>query len=203
MSGPTPHFWQERFETRQTGWDRGGPSPHLIELLDRGTLTPCRIAVPGCGTGWEVAELARRGFEVTGIDYTEAAVQRARALCAQQGVDARIVQADVLSHRPTAPFDAVYEQTCLCALHPDHWVAYAAQLQAWARPGGRLFAVFMQMLRPQAVEEGVVHGPPYHCDINAMRALFAEPAWAWPKPPYAKVPHPNLAHELAVTLTRR
>ncbi len=202
MSGPTPLFWQERFETHQTGWDRGAPSPHLISLLDRGELTPCRIAVPGCGTGWEVAELARRGFEVTGIDYTAAAVARARALCAEQGVAATIVQADVLSLRPDAPFDVVYEQTCLCALHPDHWVRYAAQLRDWVRPGGRLAAVFMQMVRPQAVSQGVVHGPPYHCDINAMRALFASPDWDWPKPPYAQVPHPTLAHELAVTLTR-
>ena len=31
--------------------------------------------------GWEVAELARRGVEVTGIDYAAAAVEKARALC--------------------------------------------------------------------------------------------------------------------------
>jgi hypothetical protein len=61
----------------------------------------------------------------------------------------------------------------------------------------------MQMIRPAASEEGVIHGPPYHCDINAMRALFSEKAWLWPKPPYAKVAHPNLSHELALRLVRR
>ena len=39
-------------------------------------MQPCRILVPGCGSGWEVAELSRRGFEVVGLDYTEAAVAR-------------------------------------------------------------------------------------------------------------------------------
>jgi SAM-dependent methyltransferase len=203
MTGPTAEFWQARFESSQTGWDRGGPSPQLLTWLNSGALTPCRIAVPGCGGGWEVAELARRGFSVVGIDYTAAAVERTRALCAGQGLAAEIVQADVLAYQPAVPFDAIYEQTCLCALHPEHWVTYAAQLRAWLRPGGTLWALFMQRPRPEAVASGLIEGPPYHCDINAMRALLPEAAWRWPKPPYANVPHPNAGHELEVPLIRR
>ena len=52
MSGPTPSFWQERFEKQETRWDRGAPSPQLLAWLDSGALLPCRIAVPGCGGGW-------------------------------------------------------------------------------------------------------------------------------------------------------
>lgn len=202
MSGPTPAFWQERFEKQETRWDRGGPSPGLLAWLDSGVLQPCRIAVPGCGSGWEVAELARRGFEVIGLDYTEAAVARARALLANQGLRAEVVQADVLTHTPQCPFDAIYEQTCLCAIHPDHWTTYAAQLHRWLQPDGALWAMFMQRPRPEAVEQGLIEGPPYHCDINAMRALFPAQRWQWPKPPYAQVTHPSLMHELAVRLPR-
>jgi hypothetical protein len=61
----------------------------------------------------------------------------------------------------------------------------------------------MQRPRANALEEGRIEGPPYHCDINAMRALFPAPRWDWPAPPYAQVPHPNGGHELAVVLTRR
>lgn len=205
MAGPTTEFWQERFEKKETGWDRGGPSPQLLDWLDSGVLQPCRIVVPGCGRGWEVVELARSGFDVVGLDYTPAAVEQVRARCEQEGVKAEIVQADVLSYVPARPFDAVYEQTCMCALHPEHWVSYARQLASWVRPGGSLFALFMQILRTAATQEGQIQGPPYHCDINAMRALLPEAAWAWPRPPYANVPHPNLSggHELAVHLLRR
>lgn len=204
MAGPTTAFWQQRFETQQTGWDRGGPGPQLLSWLDSGELKPCRIAVPGCGRGWEVVELARRGFDVVGLDYTPAAVEQARAMCKQQGVDARIVQVDVLAYVPEQPFDAVYEQTCLCALHPVHWMRYGQQLASWIRPGGSLFALFMQLIRPGATEEGWVEGPPYHSDINAMRALFPDAQWVWPSPPYVRVSHPHLtgAHELAVHLVR-
>jgi hypothetical protein len=50
----------------------------------------------------------------------------------------------------------------------------------------------------------MIEGPPYHCDINAMRALFPEQRWHWPKPPYARVDHPHIAKmfELAVILRR-
>lgn len=202
MSGPTPDFWQELFEKQETRWDRGGPSPKLLEWLDNGALKPCRIAIPGCGNGWEVAELARRGFDVVGLDYTEAAVSRTRALLRTNNVHAEVIQADVLTHEPDQPFDAVYEQTCLCAIHPDHWVTYAEQLHRWLRPGGELWAMFMQGPRPEALEQGLIEGPPYHCDINAMRALFPAQKWAWPKPPYAKVTHPSRRHELSVSLHR-
>ena len=203
MAGPTADFWQEKFNKNEIAWDRGAASPQLLAWLDSGALQPCRILVPGCGSGWEVAELARRGFEVVGLDYTEAAVARTQALCAEQGVKAEVVQADALTYAPSAPFDAIYEQTCLCAIHPDHWQTYTAQLHRWLQPGGQLWVLFMQMLHPAASEEGRVYGPPYHCDINAMRALLPAFLWDWPKPPYAKVMHPTLQHELALTLTRR
>lgn len=100
MAGPTTDFWQQRFENKETGWDRGAPSPQLLAWLENGALQPGRIPVPGCGGGWEVAELARRGFDVIGIDYTPAAVGRTRALLSDQGLAAEVVQADVLTYQP-------------------------------------------------------------------------------------------------------
>jgi SAM-dependent methyltransferase len=202
MAGPNPGFWQDRFEKGQTNWDRGGVSPQLRSWLDTGALSPSRICVPGCGSGWEVAELARHGFDVTGVDYTPAAVERARASLERRELMGRVEQANVLTWCPEQPFDAIYEQTCLCALHPDHWAAYARQLHAWLRPAGTLWAMFMQTLAAGAAE-GRIEGPPYHCDIHAMRALFPADRWDWPKPPYPRVPHPRGMAELAVPLVRR
>lgn len=203
MAGPTLEFWQERYRTQQLGWDRGAASPQLHAWLDTGHLThPSRVVVPGCGSGWEVAALAARGFEVTGIDYAPEAVERTRTLLAELGLQAQVMQADVLEWVPEIPFDAVYEQTCLCALHPDRWVAYADALHRWLLPGGRLYALFMQMPKPDAAH-GFVQGPPYHCDINAMRALFHGNRWEWEKPPFPQVAHPSGAAELAVCLQAR
>lgn len=207
MSGPGVEFWQSKFEANATPWDRGGPGPQLLSWMRDGTLSTGpglrRVVVPGCGNGHEVEALARAGLEVTGVDYAPAAVARGRARLAAAGLPGTVEQADVLAWAPPAPVDAVYEQTCLCALHPDHWRAYADALHAWLRPGGRLFLLMMQITRPGAAE-GIVEGPPYHCDVNAVRALFPSSRWTWPKPPYARVPHPSgTLSELALVLERR
>ena len=202
MPGPTPEFWQSKFKANQLPWDRGAASPQLARWLDDKTLTPCRIAVPGCGSGHEVVQLAARGFAVTGLDYAAAAITRTRSALATASVKAEVIEADVLAWNPPVLLDAVYEQTCVCALHPDHWVNYSLQLHAWLKPGGKLFALFVQGIKPGAAN-GFVEGPPYHCDIHAMRALFDGTHWEWPKPPYERVPHPMGFAELAVVLTRR
>jgi len=202
MAGPTKDFWEQRFAEGDTPWDRGASSPQLAVWISSGAMKPCRILVPGCGSGYEVADLALAGFEVTGLDYADSAIARTHERLKSSEIDATLVQADALSWQPDRPFDAVYEQTCLCALYPDDWRAYADQLQRWIAPGGKLFALFVQLLRPQAAE-GFVQGPPYHCDVNAMRALFPESRWRWPKPPYARTTHPRGLAELAVALERR
>lgn len=204
MTQLSPHFWQEKFETQQTGWDRGQANPQLLQWLQRGVLNAQdtrRIAVPGCGKGWEVALLSELGFETTGLDYTPAAVTATKQRLQTAGLLAEIVQADVLSYMPQQPFDAVYEQTCLCALTPDTWIDYSQQLVRWIRPGGRLYALFMQVARPGS-QDGLVEGPPFHCDINAMHALFNERHWRWPAGAISRVPHKNGLFELAVVLER-
>jgi SAM-dependent methyltransferase len=204
MAGPDLQFWEQRFAQGDTPWDRRETSPQLLTWLDAGALDGVgggRIAVPGCGSGHEVATLAARGFDVIGLDYAPAAVAQARGRLPPADA-ARVQQADVLRWSPEQPLAAVYEQTCLCALHPDDWLAYAIQLQRWLRVGGQLFALLMQARRDDAAK-GLVQGPPYHCDINAMRALFPASAWHWPAPPYAQNAHQMGWHELAVVLTRR
>jgi SAM-dependent methyltransferase len=208
MTGPDRAFWDARFAEQHTPWDRGAPSPQLRAWLAEGVLAaPSHVAVPGCGSGHEVAVLAEAGLRVTALDYAPAAVALTRERLAQapRAVTdrAEVIEADVLRWAPSAPFDAVYEQTCLCALHPDDWQAYAAQLVAWLRPGGRLALLAMQARRDNA-DEGRVEGPPYHVDINALRALFPASAWLWPKPAYPRVDHPRHGwFELAVVLQRR
>lgn len=202
MPGPTIDFWNERFRTGTTGWDRGAPHPRLVEQLAGGALQPCHILVPGCGAGHEVLALAAAGFDVTALDYASAAVERVRSRLEGAGLRATVTQADVRTWVPDIPFDAIWEQTCLCALYPDDWPAYAAQLGRWLRPGAALHALFMQAHRPGAAE-GRIEGPPYHCDINAMRALFPSTLWDWPKPPYSRVAHSGHQEELGLTLRLR
>jgi len=138
---------------------------------------------------------------VTALDYAPEAVRLTRSRLEAANARATVIEADVLDWNPDGDFDAVYEQTCLAALHPDHWRGYADQLHRWLAPAGRLYALFVQILRPGAAQ-GAIQGPPYHCDINAMRALFPDVRWTWPSSPYPRVSHPLGFDELAVVLDR-
>jgi SAM-dependent methyltransferase len=184
--------WESKYQQGQTGWDLGVPSralDHWLEQMDRG-----RVLVPGCGHGHEIAVLARTGHRVTAVDIAPTPVGRLRAELERQGLEAEVLQADLLHWEPEQPFDAVYEQTCLCALDTGHWQDYEQRLHRWLRPGGRLYALFMQT--------GRSGGPPYHCDPADMRELFAKGRWGWPEVEALELPRPNGNRELGWVLER-
>jgi SAM-dependent methyltransferase len=185
--------WESRYRNGQTGWDRRAPNPALRHWLGS-TIAPGRILVPGCGHGHEVVELIRVGFQVTAVDVAPTPVRRLTALLDREGLEAEVIRADLLAWDPARRFDAVYEQTCLCALHPSTWEEYARRLAVWLRPGGTLFALFMQTGRPG--------GPPYHCDPTVMRTLFPEPEWQWTVAAPLRVAHPAGMVELGWRLRR-
>ena len=187
-------YWQGRYDAGTTGWDRGGTSPALEGWLRAGSLLPCRILVPGCGRGHEVVALARAGFHVTGLDYAPAAIGALKARLAAEGISAEAIEADIFAWEPPSPFDAIYEQTSLCALPPARWEAYEKRLASWLVPGGLLAAAFMQTDSPT--------GPPFASNPEAMRRLFATDRWEWPAE-LTPQPHPLGLVELVGILRRK
>lgn len=165
--------WEARYRAGQTGWQRGDVNPACLGWLADGTLPPGRILVPGAGRSEEPLALAQAGRSVVVVDIAESAVAFQAERLAPFGGSA--VLGDLFAYAPGAAFDAVYEQTCLCALPPELWERYAACLAGWIRPGGVLGALFLQSERPG--------GPPFHCDIGRMRELFPDRDWAWPDDP--------------------
>jgi methyl halide transferase len=188
--------WEERFREGTTRWERPALHPAFVEWRDNGTLAPCRILVPGAGRSTEPQALAEAGFDVTVVDAAPTAVATQRARLERVHMTARVELADLFTWQPSAPFDAVYDQACLCALPPKLWPDYAARLHAWLRPAGRLFTLFMQTGKPD--------GPPFHCDVTAMRTLFDATRWGWPEVVPAAMPHPSgVGAEHPVVLLRR
>ena len=193
MSIPTQVIdWESRYRAGTTGWQRPALNPACAAWIADGTLTPGRILVPGAGRSAEPLALAGAGFTVTVVDAAPSAIEFQQQQLAPAGGQA--VCADLFTWQPERPFDAIYEQTCLCALPPALWDAYAARLAGWLRPGGMLAALFLQTGR-----EG---GPPFHCDLARMRALFPAAIWAWPSELPAQVSHPSGVSEQPVALRR-
>jgi SAM-dependent methyltransferase len=189
-------FWEGRYQTGETRWDRGDASPALTQWLEQGAIPNGRILVPGCGRGHEVVALARAGHDVTAVDLAPSAIDATATQLRVAGTQAQLIQADLLQWTPEQAFDGVYEQTCLCALTPTLWPAYAARLALWVRPGGTLAILFMQTGR-----DG---GPPFHCALPRMHELFDPQLWEWPdESERLTIPHPNGGTEFGHRLTRR
>ena len=158
-----PDFWDTRFRQNITPWDAGRVPAALERFVARNTGRG-RVLVPGCGTGYEVRELARTGFDVTAIDFSEAAVEAAKR---ELGPLAHLVRiADFFDFEGDAPpFDAIYERAFLCALPRRLWNDWAKRTGGILRPGGLLFGIFFF--------DDNSKGPPFGIAAAQLEALLA------------------------------
>ena len=98
-----------------------------------------RVLVPGCGSGYEVRFFAERGDNVLGIDFADAALERARQTLGS--LADRVRKADFFA-LDEPPFDLVYERTFLCALPRRLWPQWGVRVPQLVRPGGLLAGFF-------------------------------------------------------------
>ncbi len=180
-------IWEQRYQKGQTGWDRGESSDNLLHWIEIGLLKPCRILIPGCGNGHEVLTLAAQGFDVVAVDIAPSPLANLSAQLALNNLNAELVQADFFSWEPDKPVEVIYEQTSLCALHPDNWQGYEQCLYQWLTAKGKLFAQFMQ-----TDQDG---GPPFHCEVSDMQILFNAQRWQWSKQYKTQVVHSSGKYE--------
>ena len=82
------------FESLQTAprpWDIGKPQGASAAAADR-VRSPVLDA--GCGTGEHALFFASRGYRVTGIDFVEEAIRRARRKAAERGLTVEFLVQD-------------------------------------------------------------------------------------------------------------
>jgi SAM-dependent methyltransferase len=133
--------------SRDYGLDRYRDDPHHISDVVRfdlprlGDVSGMRGVHLQCHIGTDTVSLARLGARMTGLDLSAPAIDVARRLASDAGVDASFVEAhtyDATEVLEPASFDLVY--TGIGALNwlPSirRWAAVVASL---LRPGGRLF----------------------------------------------------------------
>lgn len=140
ISKNDPQFWDQRYQCGKMAWDFGGVPRALVEFL-RQQSHAGRALVPGCGSGYEVRALHGAGWNVLGLDFSTAAVERARRILGAAG--ACVGAGDFFAH-PLAPgsFDLIYERTFLCALPPRMWPEYARRINELLSVTGRLCGYF-------------------------------------------------------------
>ena len=136
-------YWEERYQTRDMPWEKGAPSPGLVEFLEKEKQWPRgTVCVPGCGTGHDVRAWAAAGFAATGYDIAPSAIEIAIQKTREAGLQATFKRGDFLHDTAPEPFDWVFEHTLFCAIQPGERGAYVRALPRWLKPGGHYLAVY-------------------------------------------------------------
>jgi SAM-dependent methyltransferase len=129
--------WDAQYlSERSWPWDTGRPSSELRRVVASEQLAPCRVLELGCGTGTNAVWLAERGFQVTAVDISRVAIERARQRAIRHRVAARFVVADLATcGRLSGPYDFFFDRGCFHSVRRRSGRAYLEALGHAMREG--------------------------------------------------------------------
>jgi SAM-dependent methyltransferase len=157
--GPKGAELMERWDApyrreRLPGWDVGRPCSHLVEAVEDKTFEPGRAIVLGCGSGTNAIYLASKGFEVSGVDVSPAALAIAAEKAQEANVEVDWILADVASMPKLEPYDLVFDRGCYHHICQYDSPGYVETLRRLSRAGTRV------MILAGSPADGRGGGPP-------------------------------------------
>lgn len=137
------HYWTDKYEQGNTGWDIGYVSTPIKEYIDNLTDRSIEILIPGAGNAYEAEYLWNEGFKnVTIIDLSEKPLkafnQRIPAFPKKQ-----LIQGDFFAH--DTKYDLIIEQTFFCALDPSLRERYLEKMSTLLKPQGKLVGLLFNI----------------------------------------------------------
>ena len=131
---------QNRFETMYAGqapWDIGKPQKAFIDVANQISGS---ILDAGCGTGDTALFFAGRGHKVTGIDFLEEPIKRAKRKASERGLAVTFLIKDALTLKDWSErFDNVIDSGLFHVLSDEDRKRYVVGLATVLKAGGRVF----------------------------------------------------------------
>jgi methyl halide transferase len=135
-AAPPDIDWQQRYATNDTPWDTHLPSAELVAIIEQIGIAPSRVLEIGCGTGVNAVHLARQGFDVTAMDLSPLAIERAKHRAAEAGVRVNFFAGDAFNLPDLGqPFPFVFDRGVYHCLRQVNLPAFVATLRRVTAPG--------------------------------------------------------------------
>jgi cyclopropane fatty-acyl-phospholipid synthase-like methyltransferase len=116
----------------------GQARPELVELIESGDLLPGRAIDLGCGEGDNAIFLAQHGFQVTGVDFSPAAISKAKAKADAAETEVEFVVDDLTGLRSVVgQFDLLVDYGTFDDLSRKDRAAYVDQIRSLAKPAAK------------------------------------------------------------------
>jgi len=165
-------FYEILYRRFRAPWDIG-PREELVELVESGRLEPGRVIDLGSGTASNCVYLAQHGFDVTGVDYADSAIDLGVQRAQEAGVSVNFIKDDLTNLRfVTGKFDLLVDYGTLDDLKPSARARYLQNILPLTLPGSKflmycfewrfrwwervLFTLFSPISEHMAVEPGEI-----------------------------------------------
>jgi 2-polyprenyl-3-methyl-5-hydroxy-6-metoxy-1,4-benzoquinol methylase len=124
-------------------WNFEKPPECLVSLIESGMIQPCRCIDLGCGLGHYAVYLARHGFNVTGVDLSPTAIQKARRNADASNIECRLLTADIIHDdlNELGMFDFAYDYEVLHHIYPDQRDLYVRKVRELLNPEGHYLTI--------------------------------------------------------------
>lgn len=107
-----------------------------------GDLSGLKILEAGCGSGTSSFQLAKLGASVTLLDYSEAAIEKARRMFQKYDINADFMCSDIRNIKvDNNSYDVIFNSGVLEHFPYDQQVAMLAELARTCKPGGRVITM--------------------------------------------------------------
>ena len=164
MTNLNKDFWENRYETNETGWDVGEITTPLKDYIDQIENKNLKILIPGAGNGYEFDYLISKGFK--NVWVVDIAKQPLENLASRNPkFKNNFIESDFFELENQ--FDLILEQTFFCALNPNLRSKYVEKMHSLLTEKGKIFGLLFDFELTEV-------GPPFGGSKEEYINLFQD-----------------------------
>ena len=163
-------FWDELYKNGNVGWDMKSSTPVFKSILkEQNFQTSDKLLILGSGFGYDAVEAAESGFDVTAVDFSKTAIEKAREIARKQDVKINFLVRDffTLTEDFKDHFDIVYDYVTYCAIDPLRRKEYAEMVSTILKCNGTFMGLWFPV-------ENRNDGPPFGINLNETQNIFSK-----------------------------